>query len=337
MMLPMRILLCLLLCVCGGVLDTAGAAETTQTGQRQFLADNWLVQSSVLAQEDGARISTPGYAPKQWLKAAMPASALSVLVKNGVYPDPRNGLDCYRIPDSSDEFNRKHDLAKFSYLPDKRNPWRDPYWYRTEFALPAVEPGRRLWLNFNCINYRADVWFNGARIADKDTMAGMFQRFRFDITAHARSGLNALAIRIHPVDHPGEPDKQTVVFGPHRGEHKEIERDVTMIESVGYDCMMTVPDRNMGILQEVFLDWTGPVDIRHPFVVTELPLPDTSRATLAVSAELFNAGTSPVRGVLRGRIAGTDVRFEQPVELAPNETRLVRVDPKLVMENPRLW
>ena len=178
------------------------------------------------------------------------------------------------------------------------------------------------------------MWLNGVQIADKERMAGMFQRFRFDVTAHVRPGRNALAVKIYPVDHPGVPDKQVKVFGPHRGEHKEIERDVTEIETTGYDCMMTVPDRNMGICQEVFLDWTGPVDIRHPFVVTELPLPDTSRATLAVSAELVNAGAAPVRGVLRGHVAGTDVRFEQPVELAPNETKLVRVDPKPVMLQP---
>jgi exo-1,4-beta-D-glucosaminidase len=316
---------------------TIAAAENASRTQRRILTDGWQLKSSVLVQDDGAHISTVGYRPRQWLKTRMPSTVLSALVKHGVYPEPRFGLDAFRIPDSSDEFNRKHDLANFSYLPDKRNPWRDPYWYRTEFALPAVPAGQHLWLNFNCINYRADVWLNGIRIADKDTMAGMFQRFRFDITAHARPERNALAVRIHPVDHPGEPDAQLDVFGKSRGEHKEIERDVTMIETVGYDCMMTVPDRNMGICQEVFLEWTGPVDIRHPFVVTELPLPDTSCATLKVSVELANATASPVRGVLRGRVVGTDVSLDQPVELAPNETKLVRVQPELVMQNPRLW
>jgi exo-1,4-beta-D-glucosaminidase len=315
----------------------AVAAEKVQPGQRQSLADGWLLKSSVLVPDDGERISTVGYKPQRWLKTSLPSTVLSALVKNGVYPDPRFGLDAFRIPDSSDEFNRKHDLAKFSYLPDKRNPWRDPYWYRTEFTLPAVPAGRHLWLHFNCINYRADVWLNGVLIADRDSMAGMFQRFRFDITPHARPGRNALAVRIHPVDHPGEPDAQLDVFGKSRGEHKEIERDVTMIETVGYDCMMTVPDRNMGICQEVFLEWTGPVDIRHPFVVTELPLPDTNRATLKVSAELVNATTLPLRGVLRGRVVGTDVSFEQPVALAAHETKLVRVEPNLVMQQPRLW
>lgn len=313
------------------------AAGKAQSGQKQLLTDGWQLKSSVLVPEDGASILMVGYKPQRWFKTSVPATVLSALVKNGIYPNPRLGLNAFQIPDSSDEFNHKQGLAKFSYLPDQRNPWRDPYWYRKEFTLPAVGPGRHLWLNFNCINYRADVWLNGVRIADKDAMAGMFQRFRFDITAHARTGRNALAVRIHPVDHPGEPDAQLEVFGKSRGEHKEIERDVTMIETVGYDCMMTVPDRNMGICQEVFLEWTGPVDIRHPFVVIELPLPDTSRATLKVSAELVNANASLVHGVLRGRVVGTDVSFEQPVELAPNETELVRVEPNLVMHNPRLW
>jgi exo-1,4-beta-D-glucosaminidase len=323
-----------LLCV---TLATAHGAEPAAPGARLSLADGWQLQSSVLVSEDGPRISEPGYQAAGWHATRVPSTVLGALVKRGVYPDPRFGLDAFRIPDASDEFNRQHDLAKFSHLPDRRNPWRDPYWYRTEFTLPAAAAGQRVWLNFNCINYRADVWLNSVRIAHQDTMVGMFQRFRFDVTAQARPGRNALAVRIHPVDHPGKPDAQLDVFGRSRGEHKEIERDVTMIETVGYDCMMTVPDRNMGICQDVFLEWTGPVDIRHPFVKTVLPLPDTSRATLEVSAELANPGATAMRGVLRGHVPGTDVTFEQPVELATHETRLVRVERKLVLHNPRLW
>ena len=53
--------------------------------------------------------------------------------------------------DSNDEFNAKHDLARFSHLPGHRNPWRDPYWFRTEFRLASVPPGRRLWLHFDAL------------------------------------------------------------------------------------------------------------------------------------------------------------------------------------------
>ena len=313
------------------------SAEPVQPGQRRLLAEGWLLRSSVLVPDDGGRISTTDYQPRQWLKTRVPSTVLSALVRSGVYPDPRVGLNAYRIPDSSDEFNREHDLAGFSYLPDKRNPWRDPYWYRTEFDLPPLSADQRVWLHFDVINYRAEVWVNGKRIADPRQMAGMFQRFQFDITAQAKAGTNVVAVKIYPVDHPGKPDTQLDVLGRCRGEHKEIERDVTEIETTGYDCMMTVPDRNMGICQDVWLEFTGPVDIRNPFVVTDLPLPETDRATLAVSAEVVNGTAAPVRGVLRGTVATTDVRFEQRVELAAHETRLVTIDPKPVIRNPRLW
>src|SRR5215472_6616864 len=91
-------------------------------------------------------------------------------------PDPRIGLNSYRIPDS-EEFNRKYDLSKSSHLPDKRSPWRDPYWYRTEFMIPESMRGRRLWMVFKGINYRAGVWLNGRKIADRESMVGMYQRF----------------------------------------------------------------------------------------------------------------------------------------------------------------
>lgn len=321
----------------GAVANNPQAAEHSGLPGEISLKDGWWIQCASLVEMGGESLSRTDFTPQGWYGAAVPCTALSALVKHGVYPDPRLGLNAYQMPDSSDEFNQKYDLTKYSHLPDQQNPWRIPYWYRTEFDLPSAPPHQHAWLNFNCINYRAEVWLNGVMIADKTQMVGMFQRFRFDIAAHIRPGRNALAVRIYPVDHPGTPDKQVEVFGRPRGEHKEIERDVTEIETTGYDCMMTVPDRNMGICQKVSIDWTGPVDLRHPFIVTDLPLPDTSRATLVVSAELTNASPEPVKGVLRGQIAGTDVRFAQPVELGPNETKQVTVEPKPVMANPHLW
>ena len=176
----------------GAVAVGAAVVETTEANERRplpaemILKEGWFIQSSTLVDKSGEAVSGSGFATEGWHKATMPCTVLSALVKNGVYPDPRNGLDCHKIPDSSDEFNQKYGLAKFSHLPDKRNPWRDPYWYRTEFTLPTWQAGRHVWVNFDCINYRAEVWLNGAKIADKDRMAGMFQRFRFDVTAHAR-------------------------------------------------------------------------------------------------------------------------------------------------------
>ena len=336
-----RLLLAVLVLLSPGALVLRAADNLpapSAAGGRLPLDQGWSIQSSVLAGEDGAVISSVGYLVREWTPAAVPGTVLGALVKTGVYPDPRVGLNAFRIPDSSDEFNRRHDLAKFSHLPGQRNPWRDPYWYRTEFELPRLAGDRRVWLHFDAINYRAEVWVNGARVADRSSMAGMFQRFQFDVTEFAKSGRNALAVKVYPVDHPGTPDTQRQVLGPDRGYvGKEIMRDVTEIMTIGYDCMMTVPDRNMGLWQPVWISFSGPVQLRDPFVVTDLPLPETNRATLAISAELTNTTAQSVNAVLRGRVAGTGVRFAQSVELGAGEARSVAIEPAPRLRNPRLW
>ena len=133
---------------------------------RLDLNADWILQSSTMVDESGGEISGLLYHPEGWYKASVPRTVLNALVKNGVYPDPRMGMNAYQIPDSSDEFNTKYDLTKFSHLPDKRNPWRDPWWFRREFTLPGLSGCRHVWLHFDSINYRADVWLNGNKVAD---------------------------------------------------------------------------------------------------------------------------------------------------------------------------
>jgi hypothetical protein len=315
--------------------------EHAQSSVDIGLKGGWSVQSSTLVTGSGEAVSQSGYVPEGWYGASVPSTVLSVLVRNGVYPDPRIGLNSYRIPDSSEEFNRKYDLSKFSHLPDKRNPWRDPYWYRTEFTIPESMRGRRVWLLFKGINYRADVWLNGRKIADRESMVGMYQRFYLD-GGLSQPGKNGLAVKVYPVDHPGTPEPQLTALGTPRGiEKNEIMKNVTFTMSIGYDCMIPQPDRDMGLWQGVSVHFTGPVDLRNPFVVTDLPLPHTRPAYLTISAELVNATAKPQTGTLRGSIPAAGMTFEKPVKLQPGETREVLFSPKefsqLVLGEPRLW
>jgi len=137
---------------------------------RIILNDGWLLKSSCLVKEGGEVISTDNFSPQDWYKTTVPTTVLNALIKNGVYPDIRVGLNSFLVPDSSDEFNERHDLAKYSYLPDKRNPWKDPYWYRTKFILPKVRAEKNIWLNFNAINYRTEVWLNGGKVTGPEQM-----------------------------------------------------------------------------------------------------------------------------------------------------------------------
>ncbi|MGC8654755.1 MAG: glycoside hydrolase family 2 protein, partial [Candidatus Kryptoniota bacterium] len=338
--------------------SVSGQQKNDHNGHRLFLT-NWELKSTLLERSDGRNISTGRYSTGQWIPATVPTTVLNALVKRGIYPDPRVAMNNYLIPDISDEFNAEHGLNKYSYLPNHENPWKEPYWFRTEFKLPKDEQGKQVWLNFEGINYRAEVWLNGVLIADSSQMVGMFRRFRFNVTDAVNSqGENYLAVKIYPVDHYGKPGTQLKVFGPNRGPDEELFKDVTLKISGGWDCALPARDRNMGIYQPVYLSFTGPVDIVDPYVTTVLPLPDTSSAELSITVTLLNVSSDTVSGVLKGEInllkeldmggymkkfSGTMpvVRFEKKVTVPGRGSVRINLGckdfPQLVIKNPHLW
>ena len=325
--------------------------EALGSEKRVFLRYDWFVKSAYLVEEKGEVISSGQFKPSGFYRTCVPATVLTALVENGVYPDPYVGLNNMKIPDASDEFNRMYDLAKFSHLPDGRNPWADPYWFWTQFRLPEAYKGREIWLNIEGINYRAEVWLNGHLIADSKEIVGMFGRWSLDITEESHmEGVNTLAIKIYPLDYaglPAEPQLEAFgTFGPNGGPTGDIGKNVTMQSSVGWDWIPAVRDRNIGIWQEVFISATGPVDIRHPHIITDLPLPDVGKVHLSISAEVVNLSESGQKGVAVVKIRPEAYKepaliLEKTVELAPRETLQIRFEgdeyPELVMRNPKLW
>lgn len=337
-------------------------------GVHELKLESWqLVNSSLVAETDEA-VSSPDYVTDGWYDVTVPSTVLNALVRNGVYPDPRIGMNNFLIPDVSDEFNERHDLAKYSYLPDGRNPWADPYWYRTTFVLPdKMDSFRRLWLNFNGINYRADVYVNGHRVASHEDMAGMFRRFRYDITDHVQKGTNCVAVKIWRPDHPGTPSSgiQSAVFGLNRGTSGDLFLDETLKFSGGWDCAPVVRDRNMGIWQDVFIEATDVVTLADPYVKTTLPdsgdpvcKKDLSKASVEIEVRIDNNSSSTVKGRLNAEITLVDklvfptyerdlpgemkpVKISLPVELSAGESRTVRLTPTefpaLCFKDPWLW
>ena len=325
------------------------------------LSGDWFIKSSIQVKDGGEIISTDKYRPEAWYPAKVPTTVLNALVKDGVYPDPWIGLNNYKIPDVSDEFNRKYGLAKYSYIDGSTNPWKDPYWFRKEFNLPESYKGKKLWLNFDGINYRADVWLNGQKIVRQQEMVGMFLRFKYDITQYAVvSKKNYLAVKIYQVDHPGipTPGVQFEVFGKNRGHSKDIFKDETLKFSGGWDCAPVIRDRNMGIYEDVFITATGPVSIENPFVVTDLPLPDTTRADIKITAELKNDSKEEIKGLLTAKISlintiefptyskslgGSmqDIIISKEIKLAANSIIEIALGtaefPELSIHNPYLW
>ncbi len=328
------------------------AAQKGTGGESRIdLKENWHMLSSVLVLEDAQKLTSPGFNPQGWYSLKLPSTVLTALVENGVYPDPYVGMNNMLIPDASEGFSQKYGLDKYSHLPENRNPWKDAYWFRTEFKLPEDTKGRHVWLNLAGIHYRAEVWLNGFKVADPKIVVGMFGDWSFEVTEEMKWGTaNALALKIFPLDHPGLPGQPQLeafgTFGLNGGETGDIGKNVTMQSAVGWDWIPAVRDRNMGIWQEIFISFTGPVDVRDPYVVTDLPLPELDRAILEVSAEVANLSSSAQTGSLCLTIhprAVSDPRIviRRSVRLKPHQQLEVRFTPdaysELVVNHPRLW
>ena len=174
----------------------------------------------------------------------MPNTVVGGLVDSGVLPDPYFGMNLRKLAGVSYPIGER-----FQLMPTPADsPYKPSWWYRTEFTLAAA-PGRdRAALHFNGINYRANVWLNGRRIANETEVAGAFRRYEFDVTGLVREGPNALAVEVFA------PEPHDLAF-------------------MWVDWNPTPPDKNMGLWGEVFLTRSGPVVLRHPFVQPNLEVP----------------------------------------------------------------
>src|ERR1700749_2627525 len=177
------------------VMSGSLSAQTTSgrnAGGRLLLRENWRIQSSSALQAEGGALSTPGYKTTGWYAATVPSTVVGALVEDKVYPDPFYGMNLRLMPGCS--YPIGHNFANLP-MPDD-SPYNKPWWYRTEFQVPAADRGQRLWLHFDGINYAANVWLNGHKIADAGEVAGAFRRYEFDVTDAARVGRNALAVEV---------------------------------------------------------------------------------------------------------------------------------------------
>jgi hypothetical protein len=268
--------------------------------------------------QSGAQIASANFDSSGWYAATVPGTVLTTLVNDHVYPEPLYGENIRpeTIPDG---------LAYNSY------------WYRTTIAVPNSYAGRHIWLNFDGINYAAEVWVNGARAG---TIRGAFIRGIFDVTANVTPGSDAVvAVLVSPQPHPGAPHIHSVRLGIGPNGGLSSVDGPTFLSTIGWDWLPTIPDRDTGIWQKVYLSASGPVTIHNPFVITDLPLPRTDSADLTVQATLENLTDQAEQGELDGEIG--KIRFSKSVSLAPHAKQLVSFDakdtPVLHMENPRLW
>jgi exo-1,4-beta-D-glucosaminidase len=289
--------------------DTAQMKHVTEA--QLALRDGWSIQTSAKVEAKGEVISTPQFAPQGWHQATVPTTVVAALVKDKTFPDPLFGMNLRDFPGMN--YPIGGNFSNIPMAPD--SPFAVSWWYRKQFAVPESYKGKTVWLKFNGINYRANIWLNGKQIANSDNVAGAWRTYEFNVTETAKPGAeNVLAVQIFsPTDH---------------------DLAITFV-----DWNPAPPDKNMGLWREVHLSTSGPVALRYPTVVSKVSSPANDSAQLTVTAQLKNGTAQPVKGYLRGDIEGA--KFEQDFELAANESKDVTFTPdkfpQLIFANPRLW
>ncbi|OYN78380.1 glycoside hydrolase family 2 protein [Mycolicibacterium sphagni] len=312
----------LLLLACAGDLRVFSGPQP-HPAQDIELTDGWRLTSAQGLPDDGARISANNYDAAAWHPVRrMPATVLETLQDDGVYPNLYYGK------------NLLEEVPQDLYKQD--------WWYRTTFTAPADYPNYVL--DFPGINYRAEIWLNGRRVADSSQIVGMYNDHELDVTRWVVPGQpNTLAVRVTP---------ERAIQDVNGVELADSWYDWINWRYLGYqgpdknpaNGNSFVPDRNAGIWKPVYLKTSGPVSIGEATVNTELPLPDTDSARLTVYAPLRNYSADKVRGVLRATITRdgkAPIHVDQPVSLMPGEEREITLSPDtfaaLVVDHPDLW
>lgn len=286
-------------------------------GQGEWIiSDGWELGTSQQVTESEKSVFTTDFNTDEWYNATVPGTVLTTLVNRGVYPDPYFGLNNMAIPDT---------LAHMKW------------WYRVSFDTPENTAYKKIRLLFNGINYRAEIFLNGKKLGN---MTGAFIRGEYDVTSLLKSaGKNVLAVLVSPPDNPGISHEQSMLAGQGLNGGQTSLDGPTFIASIGWDWVPGIRDRNAGIWQDVRLKIGGDVVIGDPHVITNLPLPDTTRATVKIVTPLRNTANRTVSGTLSARFEGVDIRM--PYTLNANEEKTVIFDPvdfnELNLHNPRLW
>ena len=296
-----------------GLFGVLPAAANSAPPSPVEVSSGWQLQDAAKVSQSGDAVSQSSFNPQNWYAATVPGTVLTSLVNDGVYPEPLYG-----------ENNR----------PDKipESLCRTPYWYRTVFTVPKSFSHHQTWLNFDGINYAAEVWVNGKQIG---TIKGAFIRGTFDITSAVKPGKQAvLAVLVSPQPHPGVPHEHTIRNGMGLNGGITAIDGPTFLSTIGWDWIPAIRDRDTGIWRKVYLSASGPVVVKNPLVTTDLPLPKLDSADVSIKTTVENISDKTQKGTLTGSFGGMDLA--QDVEIAPHSSKVVSL-PLQHVNNPKLW
>ena len=275
----------------------------------------WSVCRASEVDGDGEAVSDGGFRMGTgWIPAVVPGTVLASFVRYGALDDPNIADNIFNVSDSY--FN-------------------SDFWYRRQFVLSEDLKQKKVILNFDGINWKADVWING-HYAER--IEGAFRRGQTDITRLLKDGTNTIAVRIIKNAHPGAVKEKNRLNTDYNGGVLGADNP-TFHATTGWDWISTIRGRDIGIWNDVYLTSAADVTLSDPVVSTRLAaLPDTA-ATMTPRVVVGNVLDNDVSGTLRGWIG--DIRFERKVTLRGGETREVVFAPEdfpvLRNRRMRLW
>ena len=259
----------------------------------------WKVKPQAEVGNDVSRLSDPRYDMSSWVDAVVPGTVFNSYVVAGYEEDPNFGDNIHRVDRS------KYDRS---------------FWYRAEFTVPADYKKELVWLHFNGVNRKADIYLNGALLG---TLDGFMHRGRFNVTDIIdRDGKNILAVLVHiprtPLANQGSPN---------------------YLSSGGWDWMPYVPGLNSGITDKVYLSNTGTATLIDPWIRTDLPT--NARADLSLEFDVENNRSRAEKYIVKGTITPGDITFEEEIQIEAGATRKIKFDkryyPQLSINSPKLW
>ncbi len=280
----------------------------------------WRIQNAMFVQDKPDAIADPQYDDTNWIPASVPGTVLGSYYDFGALPDPLYGDNMHQI---SDEFFSGND-----------------FWYRTSVRFPSDLSNEHVFLDFSGINWKADIYFNSKYLGRID---GAFQRAEFEVSDLIKNaGANTVAVLVHHPDNwvssPQKVIRKSLRSRTTNGDMLGLDSPASLA-SAGWNWLPIVKGRNIGIWNDVTFRVAGNVSIIDPWVSSNLPLPDTTKADLTLHVGLKNTGLQAVEGKLVASFGKTVI--EKNISLKPGELKNLSLDKsqyaKLTLSNPKLW
>lgn len=300
----------------GGLVAKAKAEGGWQDGKYLLDGGDWRVQRASEVTATGSQISAEDFDASAWTVATVPATVLMSHVNAGALPNPN--YDDNLLLSSESFFNSN-------------------FWYRRTFRVPAEMQGQHVFLNFDGINWKADIWLNGQKV---NRIEGAFMRGKTDISSYLRDGVNVLAVEIERCAHPGGAklkNEQTTDFnGGRLGADNP-----TFHATVGWDWISSIRGRDIGIWDDVYLTAAlSGITLSDPIVSSTVKIDGADTlATMMPAVMVTNHSDQSLTAKLKGWI-GT-IKFEKDITLEAHATKEVCFNPadfsQLCDQKMRLW